>query len=76
MNVFSKRNIEDLEFMRNDEKTNSSVIYRYIDGSIKSNRKKKIMEKEKEENKREKDIKQQTSNWSSDYFDLFLIFSR
>lgn len=62
MNVFSKRNIEDLEFMRNDEKTNSSVIYRYIDGSIKSNRKKKIMEKEKEENKREKDIKQQTSN--------------
>lgn len=76
MNVFSKRNIEGLEFMRNDEKTNSSVIYRYIDGSIKSNRKKKIMEKEKEENKREKDIKQQTSNWSSDYFDLFLIFSR
>ena len=76
MNVFSKRNIEDLEFMRNDEKTNSSVIYRYIDGSVKSNRKKKIMEKEKEENKREKDIKQQTSNWSSDYFDLFLIFSR
>ena len=76
MNVLSKRNIEGFEFMRNDEKTNSSVIYRYIDGSIKSNRKKKIMEKEKEENKREKDIKQQTSNWSSDYFDLFLIFSR
>ena len=62
--------------MRNDEKTNSSVIYRYIDGSIKSNRKKKIMEKEKEENKRGKDIKQQTSKRSSDYFDLFLIFSR
>ena len=62
--------------MRNDEKTNYSVIYRYIDGSVKSNRKKKITEKEKEENKREKDIKQQTSKRSSDYFDLFLIFSR
>ena len=62
--------------MRNDEKTNSSVIYRYIDGLVKSNRKKKIMEKEKEENKREKDIKQQTSKRLSDYFDLFLIFSR